>query len=173
MFLDKIYGRWMAAMQKEKMEKILEEVGLENLEGKNILDVGSGPSFLSGIFRKSLKNVSVVSCDIDLENLTKTKGLRVLASGNFLPFRKVFDFIFCIDTVHLLDGKGIGKEFAGILKDNGLLIISAFCNRYNSGEKMKRLEGLLGGLKIEKRFIARTENEWDAVVVGMLKYSKM
>lgn len=169
MFLDKIYGRWMAATQREKLEKMLEEIGTENLEGKNILDVGNGPGFLDEMLRKSLKSGSVVSCDTDIVNLKKAKGLRVLASGNFLPFRKVFDFIFCVDTVHLLDGKEIGKEFAGILKDNGQLIISAFCNKYNSEEKMKRLEGLLGGFNIEKRFIARTEKEWDAVIVGRLK----
>lgn len=42
MFTDKIYGKWMAATQKEKLEKILIEIGIKNLEGKRILDVGGG-----------------------------------------------------------------------------------------------------------------------------------
>ncbi|MBU3957641.1 MAG: hypothetical protein KKB25_01035, partial [Nanoarchaeota archaeon] len=46
MFTDKIYGKWMAATQKEKLEKILIEIGIKNLEGKRILDVGSGAGFL-------------------------------------------------------------------------------------------------------------------------------
>jgi len=169
MFMNKIYGKWMAATQKEKMEKILEEAGLENLEGKNILDVGSGPGFLSDVLRKSLKSGSVVSSDIDLENLKKIKGPRVLASGNSLPFRKAFDFVFCVDTVHLLDEERITGKFISVLKRNGMLVVSAFCNKYNSEEKMKRLEGLLDGFRIEKRVFVRTENEWDAVIVARLK----
>lgn len=169
MLTRKIYGSWMAGTQREKLERMLIEVGLENLEGKKILDVGSGPGFLSGILRKSLKSGSVVSCDIDLESLKKVNGLKVLASGNFLPFRKAFDAVFCIDTIHLLDKNRIASEFAKVLKDNGILVASAFCNKYNSEEKMKRLEGLLGGFKIERRFIAKAEKEWDAVVVAMLK----
>lgn len=169
MLTEKIYENWMEKTQREKLERILEEIGLENLEGGKILDVGSGPGFLSGMLRKNNKKRFIVSCDIDLERLKKAEGLKVLASGDFLPFKKAFDFIFCIDTVHLLDGKGIANEFASVLRDNGLLTISTFCNKYNSEEKMKRLEELLGGFKIEKRFIAKTENEWDAVVVARLK----
>ncbi|MFZ3076882.1 MAG: class I SAM-dependent methyltransferase [Candidatus Aenigmatarchaeota archaeon] len=169
MFTGKIYGEWMAATQREKLEKILEDVGAENLEGKNILDVGSGPGFLSGILRKSLKSGSVVSSDIDIANLKKTKGLRVLASGNFLPFGKVFDAVFCIDAIHLLDKKKIGTEFAKVLKRGGILVVSAFCNIYTSDGKMKELEEALGGFEIKKRFFAKTESEWDAVVVARFK----
>lgn len=166
MFLDKIYGNWMGETQREKLERILEEIGTDNLEGKNVLDVGSGPGFLNEMLRKTQKSGFVVSCDTDIVNLKKASGLKVLASGDFLPFRKAFDFIFCIDTIHLLDKNRIAAEFAKVLKDNGILVVSAFCNKYNSEEKMKRLEGLLGGFKIEKRFFARTEKEWDAVVVA-------
>lgn len=169
MFTDKIYDKWMSETQKEKLEKILEEVGMNELKGKNILDVGSGPGFLVRILRKSLKSGSVVSSDIDIVNLKNSGGLKVLASGNFLPFGKVFDAVFCIDTIHLLDKKRIGTELAKVLKNNGILIVSAFCNRYNSDGKMKELEEALGGFEIKKRFFAKTENEWDAVIVARLK----
>lgn len=169
MFTGKIYDKWMAATQKEKLEKILAEVGIKNLEGKNILDVGSGSGFLSAILRKNLKNGSVISCDIDLENLKNTKGLRVRASGDFLPFRKIFDAVFCVDTTHLLDKNRIAAEFAKVLKSSGILVVSAFCNRYTSYGKMKELESALGGFRIEKRFLAKTESEWDAVVFCKLK----
>lgn len=172
MFLDKIYGNWMGETQKEKLERILEEVGLENLEGKNILDVGSGPGFLSDVLRKSLKSGFVVSCDIDLENLKRTGGLKVLASGDFLPFRKAFDAVFCIDAVHLLDKKRIGKEFAKVLNKSGILVVSAFCNKYTSDGKMKELGDILGRFRIEKRFFAKAESEWDAVVLARLKYDE-
>ncbi len=164
MFTDKIYDKWMAATQREKLEKILEEVGADKLEGKRILDVGSGPGFLSEALDEF-----VVSSDIDLENLRKAKGMKVLASGNSLPFGKVFDIVFCIDTAHLLDKKRIGAEFAKVLKDDGILAVSAFCNRYNSGGKMKELEEALCGFEIKKRFLAKAEIEWDAVVVARLK----
>ncbi|TRZ54674.1 class I SAM-dependent methyltransferase [archaeon] len=190
MFTGKIYGKWMAATQREKLEKILEEVGIKNIEGKNILDVGSGPGFLSAILRKSQKSGSVVSSDIDIVNLKmhenlrfsacrkscrfscKASGLKVLASGDFLPFGKVFDVVFCIDAIHLLDKKRIGAEFAKVLKDSGILVVSAFCNKYTSDGKMKELEEALRGFEIKKRFLAKTENEWDAVVVASLNNMK-
>ncbi len=169
MLTDKIYDKWMSETQNEKLEKIVAEVGIKNIEGKNILDVGSGSGFLSGILRKILKSGSVISSDIDIVNLEKAKGLKVLASGDFLPFRKVFDFVFCVDTIHLLDKKKIGAEFAKVLKGSGILVVSAFCNKYNSEGKMKELEEALGGFEIKKRFFAKAENEWDAVVVARLK----
>ncbi len=169
MFTNKIYGNWMAETQKEKLERILEEVGADNIEGKKVLDVGSGPGFLSDILRKSLKSGSVVSSDIDRENLKKISGLKVLASGDFLPFRKAFDFVFCVDTIHLLDKKKIGAEFAKVLKDNGMLVVSAFCNKYTSDRKMKELESVIDGFRIEKQFFAKTDSEWDAAVVARLK----
>lgn len=169
MFVDKIYGKWMAETQKEKMEKILETVGIQNLEGKKILDVGSGPGFLSGMLDESAVGCSVISSDIDLENIKKINDPKVLASGDFLPFSKAFDFIFCIDTVHLLDKERIAGEFAGVLKYNGILIVSAFCSRYNSEERMRGLERLLSGFRIEKKFFAQAEKEWDAVIVARLK----
>lgn len=165
MFTDKIYGKWMVATQKEKLEKILEEVGADELEGKNILDAGSGPGFLGRI----LAGGKIISLDIDLENLKKIDGLRVLASGDFLPFGKAFDAVFCIDAIHLLDKKRIGAEFAKVLKANGILIVSAFCNKYNSDGKMKELEEALRGFEIKKHFLAKAEMEWDAVVVARLK----
>ncbi len=172
MFMEKIYGAWMAETQREKAEKILEEIGLQNIEGKKILDVGSGPGFLGEMLRKRTRKCFAVSCDIDLENLKKAGGLKVLASGGFLPFKKAFDFVFCIDAIHLLGAKRAGKELAAALNGSGALVVSAFCNKYNSGAKMKELEDSSGGLKVEKRFLVETEKESDAVIFGYFQDSE-
>lgn len=169
MFIHKIYDKWMAETQREKLEKILAEIGTEKLEGKRILDVGSGPGFLGRLLQEKCKSCSVVSSDIDIDNLEKASGLKVLASGDFLPFKKIFDFVFCVDTVHLLDKKKVEKEFASVLNDSGILVVSAFCSKYNAEERMKELKNVFSGLKIEERFFAKAKKEWDAVVIARLK----
>ncbi len=166
MFMRKIYGAWMAGTQKEKIGRILEEIGKNRLKGKKILDVGSGPGFLSGVLDKTS---FIISSDIDLENVRKINSPRVLASGDFLPFKKAFEAVFCVDTIHLLDKEIIGVEFAKVLKDNGTLVVSAFCNRYSAEEKIKEMKNILNNFEIEKELFVKTENEWDAVIVGRLK----
>ncbi len=170
MFTGKIYGKWMVRTQKEKLEKILAEIEAECLKGKSILDVGSGPGFLGEILQTMNLDCFVVSSDIDVENLRKTKGLKVLASGNSLPFRKKrFDFVFCIDTIHLLDGRNVGREFAQVLKEKGVITASSFCNKYNSEKRMCELNDYFRNFNIEKRFFVKTESEWDAVIVARFK----
>lgn len=159
----------MAETQKEKMKMIVEEVGKDKLKGKNILDVGSGPGFLSDVLRKSLKSGFVVYSDIDRENLKKISGMKVLASGDFQPFKKAFDFVFCIDVIHLLDKKRIRAEFVKVLKNNGILVVSAFCSRYSAEERIKEMKSILVNFEAEKEFFVKTEKEWDAVVVARLK----
>ncbi len=149
MFTNKIYG-YMEEIQKRKIARILEEV---KPEGK-ILDVGSGPGFLSEF-------IGAVSVDIDLENLKKARGAKVLASGDFLPFRShAFDIVFCIDVVHLLKNTG---EIFRVCKE---AVVSCFCNRYNHYEKLEFLKSIVPeGFVLKKSFIVR-EKEWDAVIVA-------
>jgi len=144
-----IYSSWMANTQREKIAQLLQELKPEG----RILDVGAGPGFLE-------EQLQAVATDIDLENLKKAKGLKVLCSGDELPFKqKSFDWVFCIDTVHLL--KGV-DELERVSK--GTVVLTAFCNQNNFEHKIEWLKHLTK-LKIEKEILIKTEKEWDAVLV--------
>lgn len=149
-----IYDKWMETTQKEKIEQILKHVEAK----ERILDIGSGPGFLEEF-------LPAVAIDIDMKNLKKAKGLKVLGDASHLPFKKdCFKTIFCIDIVHLLE-KGFLAQVKEILDKNGIFIISIFCNRYNSKEKLDQLKNKLNGFKIKESFIVKAKQEWDAVVI--------
>ena len=91
----------------------------------------------------------------------------MLADANMLPFKnEAFDTVFCIDYIHLM--KNV-KELARVLSRDGLLIVSTYCNRFNSESRLKWLQGLFS-LKLENSFVAKTEMEWDAVAVFRKAY---
>lgn len=144
----------MEKNQKAKIAWILEIVQPRG----RILDIGSGPGFLE----ESLPHA--IALDIDLENLKKIKGIKILASGDFLPFKSgAIETVFCIDSVHLLKN---AKEIERVLQDKGLAIITAFCNEYNKQERLNSLRTLIPEtLKIEREAIVRGENELDAVMI--------
>ncbi len=155
MFSHKIYSSWMERNQKKKIAQILEIIYPKG----RILDIGSGPGFLE----ESLPNA--IALDIDLENLKKIKerGNKILASGDFLPFKSnTIDTVFCIDTVHLLKST---SEIERILRVNGLAIITMFCSEYNKNERSIYLKKLITNLEVEREFIVEGENELDAAVV--------
>jgi len=144
-----IYSRWMAETQREKIRQILKEI----MPKGRILDVGCGPGFLE-------EQLQAIATDIDLKNLKLAKGLKVLCSGNFLPFKgKSFDWVFCIDTVHLLKD---ANELERVSK--GRIVLTAFCNENNFEEKLEQLRRMTK-LKVEKELLIKTEKEWDAVLV--------
>lgn len=145
MITKKVYDKWMEGTQMEKIQKILNKL---KPEGK-ILDVGSGPGFLE-------RFVDAVATDIDIENLRKAEGLKVLCSGDALPFKdRSFDWVLCLDTLHKLknadDLKRVGKK----------LVVSLFCNEHNVEDKLKDLYNIGDG----ETFVVKTEKEWDAVIL--------
>lgn len=145
----KIYSNWMAETQREKITRLLQETRPKG----RMLDVGAGPGFLE-------EQLPAIATDIDLENLKKAGGTKVLCSGDFLPFKeKAFDWVFCIDTVHLL--KGV-KDVEHVAKRR--IVLTTFCNETNFEQKLQWLKSLTK-LKIEKELLIKTEKEWDAVLV--------
>jgi len=144
-----IYGSWMAKTQREKITQLLREIRPKG----RILDVGAGPGFLEEF-------IPAIATDIDLENLKKAKGHKVLCSGDELPFKqKAFDWVFCIDTVHLLVGTDELERVSG-----GRVVLTAFCNENSFEQKLQQLKHMTK-LKIEKELLIKTEKEWDAVIV--------
>lgn len=150
----KIYSRWMEKEQRAKIANILEIVEPKGI----ILDIGSGPGFLEE------KIPQAIALDVDIESLKKVKGTKILASGDFLPFKSgAIETVFCIDSVHLLENI---KEISRVLRDSGIAIITAFCNEHNSKERLNSLRNLFSGsLKIEREAIVKGEKELDAVIV--------
>lgn len=149
MITEKIYSRWMAETQREKVSQLLRELRPKG----TILDVGAGPGFLE-------EQLQAVATDIDLENLRKANGSKVLCSGDELPFRsKSFDWVFCIDTAHLLKGTDELERVS-----DGRIVLTAFCNENNFEQKIQQLRRMTK-LKIEKELLIKTEKEWDAALV--------
>ena len=152
--MDEIYENWMGETQRKKIFKILKEIKVP--KSARVLDIGCGPGFLEE------KIPWAVAVDINLEYLKKIKGEKILASGDELNFFQEFDFVFCIDTIHLLKNP---KKIIEYAKPKGKIIVSIFCNENNYEEMLSKLKDLFRGLEIEKSFIVKEKKEWDAVCI--------
>ena len=152
--IDEIYESWMGETQRKKIFKILKEVKVSR--NSRVLDIGCGPGFLEE------KIPWAVAVDINPEYLKKIKGEKILASGDELKFSREFDFVFCIDIIHLLKNP---KKIIEYAKPDGKLIVSIFCNENNCEERLDKLKNLFRNLDIEKSFIVKEEKEWDAVCI--------
>jgi ubiquinone/menaquinone biosynthesis C-methylase UbiE len=142
----------MADVQRDKIRQLFAEVKFSG----PVLDIGSGPGFLE-------EKVKAMALDVNLSDLKKFSGPRILASGDALPFTaKSFRTVFCIDAVHLLKRP---EELMRVLSTGGQLIVSLPCNRWNSEEKLERIAEKFKKMKVAKKFVVKSEQEWDAVVV--------
>ena len=142
MFTSKIYSKWMKEAQVEKyngMKEILPE-----LKGR-VLDVGIGPGWFEEFF-----GINAIGTDVD-----KNSKADIIAHGDFLPFRnEVFDFVVCIDTVHLLEGNDIKR----VLKKCGKLVISHFLRKEEDVEK--KLLNMFHEFKLlEKKIVGNREKD--------------
>ncbi|MBU5557522.1 MAG: class I SAM-dependent methyltransferase [Candidatus Aenigmarchaeota archaeon] len=152
MICRKLYTKWMAKTQREKIRQILERVKVSG----TTLDVGSGPGFLE-------ERIFAIALDNNPEYLKKFSGPRVLASGDEMPFKsRRFHTVFCIDTIHLLKNP---DELVRVLSPKGKLIVTLPCNKWNCERKLKELTDKFHGLIPKESFIVKTESEWDAVMV--------
>ncbi len=150
MLYEKVYPQFMEKIQRKKYRQIIRQI---KPKGK-ILDVACGPGFGADVLPHA------VFTDKNLEYLRSFKGLRVFADANYLPFKnRSFDMALCIDFIHLM------KNTDELKRISKKLIVSAFCNENNYQEKLYWLKSLFPEAKIENEFVARTEREWDAIIV--------
>jgi SAM-dependent methyltransferase len=127
-----------------------------------IIDIGIGP----GWFEQELEQRLGIGLDvvgIDLENIDNKLVKMVIADANNIPFKPTsFDFIFCLDSVHLIKRPG---AMLRLLRPEGHLLISSFCSRYTAMEKRKEIlrffskakllkESVVGDPKLEMSYVA-------------------
>jgi len=111
MFTSKIYSKWMKKKQIQKYEDM--KKFLPEIKGF-ILDVGCGEKWLKN-FLDGKHEIKYTGIDVEYTP-------DALSSGDALPFKfATFDFVFCIDTIHLLKNP---EEMKRVLKLGGYLIIS-------------------------------------------------
>ncbi len=115
MFFDKIYESWRE-IQYEKFSKIFGI--LQGLEGKTVLDVGCGDMFLEEFLKSKGINAHIISVDVKMPN--HIYGKFVLADGNFLPFKNVFDAVIVFDSGHLFNLERV-KD---VVVENGEIIVA-------------------------------------------------
>lgn len=98
--------------EEEQRKKI--EIIKEYLKPKSpILDIGAG----TGILSKYFKNI--VLLDPSTEMLKKTKGKRITAQAEKLPFKnKTFNTIISVTALHHTDIKKAIKEIKRVSKPN-------------------------------------------------------
>lgn len=161
MFFNDIYGGWKE-MQEDKYCKIFDILGNEflcNVMGKRSLDIGCGPGFFSEFAKLRGAKARIYGIDI----LT---GGCMTADGDMLPFKKeAFDFVICVDTMHLLKG----DDFRRVLKKRGFALLATFFNDLNFYERRKMLLDKLRGFEILTEFEIRGR-ESEYVVLARKRY---
>ena len=148
MFTEKIYFDWMKENQISKYKEMKDF--LPEIKGR-VLDVGIGPGWFEEFF-----GIDAVGIDVD-----KDSRANVIASGDFIPFKDcIFDFIVCLDTIHLITGKDVLR----VLKKDGIFLVSHFVNKGNEIEVEKRLLNVFNEFKLLKKKIAG-DKEKDLIMI--------
>lgn len=173
-FFAEIYEAFLGDIQEEKVREILSKVEQSyNIYGK-IIDIGSGYGLLEREILKRFeskgkrKSLSLFSLDINADYLEKIgKSIKVRASGVALPFKSnAFDFVFCIDTLHILKN---AYEITRVLKPKGKAVLSIFCTEHNFEERRNFLSDIIlkaQRLKEKESFMIKAEKEWDFVIIA-------
>jgi ubiquinone/menaquinone biosynthesis C-methylase UbiE len=118
-FFNRIYDSWRD-IQTEKYRHIVERIGISVFEDKLIVDAGASTGFLFDFFRECKLNVRMICTDIDKVSIKHNKcEFKLVCDVQRMPFKKhVFDIMFCIDVLHLLESLD-----TSLLKQNGILIL--------------------------------------------------
>lgn len=115
---------------------------LKFLKNKNILDAGCREGYIGSLF---LDNNKVTFADIEEEYLKKINKhenatIKKIDLTKKLPFKKdSFDVVICSDvTEHIKDDKAVIKNLLGVLKKDGLLILTnpAYSKYYGEHDRL-------------------------------------
>jgi len=115
--------------------EIFESVKAVLISGKKCLDVGCGNGALIDIL--NAKFDKVYGCDISKNALESAKTGGFVATcadlnSKYLPYQDdSFDSIICLEVIeHVLDPVGLLRDFRGVLKHQGQLILTTPNIRY-------------------------------------------
>jgi len=165
-FTEEIYESWMRETQAKKYEGIFFDFIVPSMQKlklsrARVLDVGIGDGwFEEFLSRKGIKPRLVIGVDSILH---APNSHFVLSDGDFLPFKDgAFDVVVSFDTVHLLDGV---KELVRVVRKNGFLLISDFCNASTMDSKRAKMLKSFGALKLLKEGVVGDERELDYVAL--------
>ena len=160
-YFSKVYDSW-EPLQREKYEKILEAIRMENIElTYPVLDIGCGPFYFESFLEERGIDTKEFVC-LDIEKTKSRKGF-VLGSGDYLPFKpETFSRIFCLDAIHLIEN---AEEMYDVTKKGGYIVVSMFFNMENLKETQNLLLKKLNKFKILKQdIIEGAENE--IIIIG-------
>ena len=143
-FFDKIYDSWKPK-QLEKFEQAFPLLKMHLKEKQAMLDLGIGKAwFECFLYDRGFKLGRIVGVDIN-ELLVKPRlsWIEYKFSKNFQTSEK-FDWVVCIDSLHLLEDKNILK----FLKPKGFALVclpSTFLHEFPKFENAEVLhEGFIG-----------------------------
>lgn len=162
-----IYDSWKRDCQLAKYRGMLPMLG--GIGGK-VLDVGIGTALFEEFLAQNGVKIDVVGIDPDPKMLEKAMArgyTAVQGIAECLPFEnESFDWAICIDTLHNADGAKALAEMRRVLKPGGHILISLFCNTFNSGKAMAELEALVSGLALlDKRVVGNANDELSAAAL--------
>ncbi|MCD6414115.1 MAG: class I SAM-dependent methyltransferase [Candidatus Diapherotrites archaeon] len=160
-----IYDSWMKDAQYKKYSGILPMLKRAGVQFGKMLDVGIG----TGLFEDYLKGQGAkfdaigIEPDEKMKREAEKKGYKVtVGTSESLPFEdSTFDFVACIDALHLAkDKRRAITEMLRVLRPRGFLLVSHFCNTFNAGEVTKTLESATEGLNIvDKKMVGQNDAE--------------
>jgi len=164
-----IYDSWKKDTQFKKYDGIMPMLEGVDLRGK-VLDVGIGTGLFEEYLRARGIKLDVTGIDPDPIMLEKAlaRGYRaVTGAAESLPFGdSAFDFVLCLDTIHVTDATKAVAEMKRVLKPGGAMLVAAFCNTFTKQSTMSDLESLLAGMEVvSKGFVGRSDDEMSAVLV--------
>ncbi|MFH1420832.1 MAG: class I SAM-dependent methyltransferase [Candidatus Aenigmatarchaeota archaeon] len=156
-FFSNVYDSWKQ-IQFEKYKQMLPMLQEMNLA--STLDVGAGSGFFEEFLEENGFSTGGFVCVEPDKKMFKACGFRnkILCSAEKLPFENErFDSLVCLDTIHLITD---AKDMSRVLKNNGKMLVSLFCNKDNVDEKEKMILEKLKGFKVlEKKLVPGKELE--------------
>lgn len=124
-------------ISQERLERCL-GFPIENLKGKNLLEVGSGAGRFTELFVKAGANVHSidlsVAVEVNKENIGKAENYCIAQASVYeLPFPKEsFDYVICLGVIqHTPDTEKTIESLWEMVKPNGLMVIDHYMWRWN------------------------------------------
>lgn len=128
-------NKWAYRERAEAFQRVLNSLNLNNIQGKRVLDVGSGVGFWIG-YLKNLGVSDVTGIDISKDSIRvlrsrypkfKFRLLNISDKSAVQKLSRKFDLVMAMDVIlHIVDGHQFSqalKNLCSLTSDNGYLIL--------------------------------------------------